>query len=262
MKNKIFRNLKANEIEVRLNKVCYEDDKKTPKGAIFLLWKNPQATQSILDDYGIMNWSTQLQKVPGSEGVYCTLSIYDKEKNCWVSKTDVGTTKSVEEKTKGEATDSLQRAASLWGIGRELYSAPFIYIPKEKLIITGEYVKTKLVVTEIAYDENDKIIKLIICDDKGTQLFYFKEKATKNKAEETQSKKATSASTINIIPLDGMDKIVTVGPNKGKTVLEVYNLNSASALFELLDDPEVKDVAKNIIDNNKNLSEMFKKRIS
>jgi hypothetical protein len=45
----------------------------------------------------------------------------------WVEKEDTGT-ESNTEKEKGLASDSFKRACFNWGIGRELYTAPFIWI--------------------------------------------------------------------------------------------------------------------------------------
>ena len=64
--------------------------------------------------------------------LYCILSIWDDEKKQWVQKEDVGT-ESDYEKAKGAASDSFKRACFNIGIGRELYSAPFIYIPINKV---------------------------------------------------------------------------------------------------------------------------------
>ncbi|NOW12590.1 hypothetical protein B0H35_000004 [Clostridium acetobutylicum] len=45
----------------------------------------------------------------------------------WISKQDVGT-ESNTEKEKGQASDSFKRACFNFGIGRELYTSPFIWI--------------------------------------------------------------------------------------------------------------------------------------
>jgi hypothetical protein len=55
------------------------------------------------------------------------VSIWDDAKKQWISKEDTGT-ESNTEKEKGLASDSFKRACFNWGIGRELYSAPFIWI--------------------------------------------------------------------------------------------------------------------------------------
>jgi hypothetical protein len=39
------------------------------------------------------------------------------------------------EAAKGEASDAFKRACFKWGLGRELYTAPFIWVPAEKCTI-------------------------------------------------------------------------------------------------------------------------------
>lgn len=104
----------------------------------------------------------------------CRTTIWDKEKQQWIAKQDVGT-ESYTEKEKGQASDSFKRACVNWGIGRELYSAPFIWIPLEKAAISYDgkrYVTSEhFRVTEIGYDENREINRLEICNSKGTSVY-------------------------------------------------------------------------------------------
>ena len=53
----------------------------------------------------------------------------------WVCKEDTGTESNTEAE-KGLASDSFKRAGFNWGIGRELYTAPLIYVKSEDK--TGE----------------------------------------------------------------------------------------------------------------------------
>ena len=79
------------------------------------------------------------------------------------------------EKEKGQASDSFKRACVNWGIGRELYSAPFIWIPVEKAAIsydgkrytTSEHFR----VSAISYASNREIEGLEICNAKGGVVF-------------------------------------------------------------------------------------------
>jgi hypothetical protein len=57
--------------------------------------------------------------------LYCGIGI--KIENEWVWRWDVGT-ESNTEATKGQASDSFKRAGFNWGIGRELYSLPRIFL--------------------------------------------------------------------------------------------------------------------------------------
>lgn len=79
------------------------------------------------------------------------------------------------EKEKGQASDSFKRACVSVGIGRELYTAPFIWIPAQKTNIQkreGRYVVCdKFMVKEISYNQNREISSLIIVNQKGTAVF-------------------------------------------------------------------------------------------
>ena len=113
----MFRDLRADEIECRVAQA-----KET--GVSLLLYKDARCDQNILDEtVGAMNW----QRHHVRENANCVVSIWDEKKQMWVSKEDTGT-ESNTEKEKGLASDSFKRACFNWGIGRELYTAPFIWI--------------------------------------------------------------------------------------------------------------------------------------
>ena len=117
----MFRDLKSNEIDVRIAQI-------TEKGLSLLLYKDARVDQDILDEtVGAMNW----QRRHTRDNANCIVEIWDKEKQQWISKEDTGT-ESFTEKEKGLASDSFKRACFNWGIGRELYTAPFIWIPADK----------------------------------------------------------------------------------------------------------------------------------
>ena len=113
----MFRDLRADEIECRVAQV-------KENGVSLLLYKDARCDQNILDEtVGAMNW----QRRHGRDNANCIVEIWDKEKQMWVGKEDTGT-ESNTEKEKGLASDSFKRACFNWGIGRELYTAPFIWI--------------------------------------------------------------------------------------------------------------------------------------
>ena len=119
----IFRDLKSNEIDVRISTV-------TENGLSLLLYKDARVDQNILDEtYRPFGWQRDHKELKGN--IYCGISIFDKEKQMWVTKWDCGK-ESFSEAEKGEASDSFKRAGFNWGIGRELYTAPFIWIPAEQ----------------------------------------------------------------------------------------------------------------------------------
>ena len=122
----MIRLLKADEIECRIATI-------NEKGLSLLLYKDARVDQKILDEtFGIFGWKRSHQCIDGN--LYCTVEIFDKDSGEWISKQDVGTM-SYSEKEKGQASDSFKRACFNWGIGRELYTAPFIWIPAGKAAV-------------------------------------------------------------------------------------------------------------------------------
>ena len=115
-----FRALRADEVECRVSQI----DKKEGNWLSLLLYKDARCDQNILDEtVGPMNW----QRHHSRENANCVVSIWDNEKGIWVEKEDTGT-ESNTEAAKGLASDSFKRACFNWGIGRELYTAPTIFI--------------------------------------------------------------------------------------------------------------------------------------
>ena len=119
-KEQVMRNLKPDEIEVRVGTVG-------AKGVTMLLYKNARVDRAMLDEeYGAMNWSCRYEEHKGN--LFCSIGVYDTDKKEWVWKEDCGT-ESQTEKQKGEASDAFKRAGFRWGIGIELYTSPFIFMP-------------------------------------------------------------------------------------------------------------------------------------
>lgn len=120
MKGRLFRYLRADEIDVRVAQVLGNS------GVLLLLYKDARVDQNLLDEtFGPFGWKREHQLI--GDRLYCTVSVKDPETDEWVSKQDVGT-ESSSEKEKGQASDSFKRACFNWGIGRELYTGPDIKI--------------------------------------------------------------------------------------------------------------------------------------
>lgn len=112
-----FRSLRADEIDVRIKKM-------TEKGCQLLLYKDARCDMNILDEtVGPLNWMRNHSR----DNANCVVSIWDDAKKQWIEKEDTGT-ESNTEKEKGIASDSFKRACVNWGIGRELYTSPFIWV--------------------------------------------------------------------------------------------------------------------------------------
>lgn len=151
-----FRKLKADEIECRIGQI-----KAT--GLTLLLYKDARCDMNVLDEtVGPLNWKREHTR----DNRNCIVSIYDEDKKEWVSKEDTGT-ESNTEADKGLASDSFKRACVNWGIGRELYTAPFIWVKKEDCNISATsgdrfrcYDKFKVV--KLTYKKNGDIDGLCI----------------------------------------------------------------------------------------------------
>lgn len=124
-----IRLLKAEEIECRVGII-------NERGLSLLLFKDARVDQKLLDEtFTPMGWKRLHQEIGGN--LYCTVSVWDEGKKQWIEKQDVGLMGNIG-KEKSQASDSFKRACFNWGIGRELYTAPFIWIPADK---AGIYVK-------------------------------------------------------------------------------------------------------------------------
>lgn len=161
-----IRLLNADEIECRIAVI-------NEKGLSLLLYKDARVDQRILDEtFGMFGWKRSHQSIDGN--LYCTVEIRDKETGEWIAKQDVGTT-GYTEKEKSQASDSFKRACFNWGIGRELYSAPFIWIPASKVQIQKKenkfYCSDNFRVVSIAYSESREIAELQIASDRGGIIF-------------------------------------------------------------------------------------------
>ena len=162
----MFRLLKENEIEARVATV-------NEKGCSLLLYKDARCDMNILDEtVGPMNWMRSHTR----DNANCIVSIWDEKKNQWISKEDTGT-ESFTEKEKGLASDSFKRACFNWGIGRELYTAPFIWISADKVTLSqknGKYTTyDKFVVEAIRYDDKRQISALSIKNQAGKRVYIF-----------------------------------------------------------------------------------------
>ena len=162
-----IRLLRADEIECRIGTI-------NEKGLSLLLYKDARADMKILDEtFGVFGWKRTHQSIDGN--LYCTVEIWDSEKQSWIAKQDVGTV-SYTEKEKGQASDSFKRACVSVGIGRELYSAPFIWVSAQKCKIQRRNDKLicydKFSVSEISYSKDREITALSIVNSDTGEVVY------------------------------------------------------------------------------------------
>ena len=175
MEKELIRLLRASEIECRIATI-------SAKGLSLLLYKDARVDQKILDEsFGPFGWKRSYQSIDGN--LYCTVSVWDKRTNEWISKQDVGSV-GYAEKEKSVASDSFKRACFNWGIGRELYSAPFVWISADKVQIQqkdGKFICNEhFKVTDIQFNDAREISALTISNDKGKILYELKKAGNKS----------------------------------------------------------------------------------
>lgn len=153
------RLLKAEEIECRVGQ-------KTKDGSKYsvLLYKTARTDMDILDEvFGVDNWQVDYSMI--GQMLFCTISVWSDARGCWIRKSSNGTESNMEAE-KGQASDAYKRAGFMVGIGRELYSAPRIWIDSS----VSPY---DLEVDQIEYDESDKICTLVL-SAKGKTVYQFR----------------------------------------------------------------------------------------
>ena len=197
------RLLTKDDIEVKVKKI---DDGY----AVLLLYKTARVDMAILDEkYGTDGWCDDYKEIKGN--MYCGIGIWSDKTNQWIWKWDCGIESREDNEgnqKKGEASDAFKRAGFKWGIGRELYTAPSIYINCETELYKGFYRlkdrRAKFSVSEIEYNDKREITKLIIVDRFGKVVYPSSEqpKQTKQNADsknstESQYKQITDKAKAN-----------------------------------------------------------------
>lgn len=191
-----MRDLTKDEIELRIGTA-------NKNGVSFLLYKTARVDMQILDEtYGVMGWRNHYEVIKNN--LYCTIEVYDKETNQWVGKTDCGV-ESQTEAEKGEASDAFKRAGFRWGIGRELYTAPFIWVKdctvedsRGKTVLSKEYRDMEITDYKVA---EGKIVTLEISANGKIVYSFGKRKAYQTPKEEPKDYSAEiSAKLANFSP--------------------------------------------------------------
>lgn len=219
-----FRLLRADEIDCRIS-MCNQ------KGVVLLLYKDARCDQNILDEtVKPMNW----QRHHTRDNANCIVSIWDEQKQQWIEKEDTGT-ESFTEKEKGLASDSFKRACFNWGIGRELYTAPFMFVNKKDLqtleeVQQGNFkkwtCKDSFKVTDIQYID-EKIVYVKVLNLKTNNEIEFG-----IPAQEQQENKKIENSVIDELKVKAlMARCDKEGVDVGK-ILKLYKVSSLADLTE------------------------------
>lgn len=186
-----FRTLRADEIECRVGQ-C------TDKGVSLLMYKNARVDMTLLDEVvGPENWKRSHELINGN--LFCTVEVR-LDGGDWVSKQDVGT-ESNTEKEKGQASDAFKRACVNWGIGRELYTCPFVWVNlsnDEWRVGYGgkKQPKVRFAVKDIEYDKERRVSYLIVVDDHDRVRYKFGN-PSKGTAPQVEAVKDTTAEDLN-----------------------------------------------------------------
>ena len=180
-----FRPLTANEIECRVGNVA-----QSGSGFFLLLYKNARVDQTILDEtFGAWNWQSKYYQVKNT--MVCSVGVYNEKRNEWIWKDNGGDDDYQAEQVKAELSDAFKRACFNWGIGRELYYSPKIWVNATNDNTT----KARYSVKVIEYDQNKRITRLVIINDKTKEVvfLYGKEDKVAQKGENTPKTSDASA---------------------------------------------------------------------
>lgn len=220
-----IRKLKAHEIECRIATV-------KDKGLSIYLYRDAVCDMSILDDsFGQMGWQRRHYEIKGN--IYCEVSIWDEEKKQWIYKSDCGTGGQSEENEKAESSDSFKRACVNWGIGRELKTAPFIWVKATNAnIVTNKSNKLAcydlFIVKYVAYDENGSICELKIHNETiNKQVYYFK--ANNNLNDGQNPNKPKQDTNPNVAPITTINQEKKATNEQIATLIETAEIAGADA---------------------------------
>jgi hypothetical protein len=239
----MFRTLRADEIDCRIAQIK-ENALTHKKGLSLLLYKDARCDQNILDEVvGPFNWKREHTR----DNRNCVVSIWDSEKGQWIGKEDTGT-ESNTEREKGLASDSFKRACFNWGIGRELYTAPFVWIDEKDCTI--KEVRGKLVcydrftVKGIGY--TDGVITGLEIKNQATGKVCYKWGEINEEAPEKPEQPDTEPPEINPVNqntpgnVSMSDKLPKEARSPVETVAEAFgtNMNEFMERFEITDSQE------------------------
>lgn len=164
-----FRPLTANEIECRVGNVA-----KSGNGFFLLLYKNARVDQTILDEtFGSWNWQCKYYQVKNT--MVCSVGIRRTESDEWIWKDNGGDDDYQAEQVKAELSDAFKRACFNWGIGRELYYSPKIWINAQGENTTSARYSVKI----IEYNDKKRITYLVVINDKTKEVVFSYGKPSK-----------------------------------------------------------------------------------
>jgi len=237
-----FRPLEADEIECRVGQIA-----KNGSGLSLLLYKTSRVDGDILDEtVGAENWQCEYDVINGQ--LFCTVSIWDEGKSQWIRKQDVGSPSNVEAE-KGRSSDALKRACFRWGIGKELYSSPRIWVYAQNRdgtqncnISQGQNGKYQCYdpfsVDSIEIRDHEIVSVSIRNDNTGRVVFYWSKAGYQSEARTGEPANAPSREQLE--ELSGL--VSTLASSKGVSNDEVIKglMNSKSVKSSGVVDGEIR----------------------
>ena len=225
-----FRDLRKDEIECRVAQI-------SEKGLSLLLYKNARCDMNILDEtVGAERWQRDHFECKGN--LFCKIGIFF-ENIGWVWKADCGV-ESNTEKEKGEASDSFKRAGFNWGIGRELYTAPFIWIPANQCTIVDRQVNGKLkkacydrfIVKDINIKDKKIIYLRLLNQTRNRDCFVFTESNSSSDFQNAQNEPSQDSQIEYVLDADvkRLVKMLKEHNIAQKTICEQYQVKSLRGL--------------------------------
>ena len=168
-----MRRLKANEIDVKVKQI-------TANGCLLLLFKTARVDMQILDEeFGANNWQCDYKTI--NNALYCGIGVWSEQSKVYVWKWDCGIESRADDEgneKKGEASDAFKRAGFKWGIGRELYTTPFIWAKvavkqddNKKWVLADKY--QKFFVKTIIYNDLGEISAICIVDNNNKVVYKY-----------------------------------------------------------------------------------------
>ena len=208
MKEIKFPLLTSEDIECRIGQISKDNTK-----ASLLLYQDARCGMKYLDQVvGAGKWTKRYYEVRGL--VICSLGIYDDETNQFIFKDDTGSAGSIEEE-KSIISDSFKRCCVCWGLARELYTAPDIWVK-----IESKY--DKFDVKEIGYNDKKEIIKLVIVNRKTKEVAFSY--GTSNKVPTTAQNQQQRPSGNQSITTEELSKEVNSMESEDlKIITDYYN---------------------------------------
>lgn len=115
------RNLLENEIEIKVIDCTLNE-------VMLGLYTKPQVVYELMNEtYGSNNWTSEHTVIPKGDGLVvmlCKISIYDEERQRWISRDDVGEPIGTLYPDKTQSTDAFKRACAQFGVAKELKTMP------------------------------------------------------------------------------------------------------------------------------------------